>query len=122
MFSILGDLITLTRGDSLSLSVEITEDGDAYIPEEGDVISFALRSPEIVNGEYTGAILISKTIPNDTQLLTLSSTDTATLPFGHYVYEVSLNKADGTSDTFIPAAPFILTPEVGRTVSSSGVG
>lgn len=34
--------ITLTRGDTLTLTVELTKDGETYTPEEGDVIRFAL--------------------------------------------------------------------------------
>ena len=56
--------------------------------------------------------VIVKTIPNDTQVLSLAPADTKDLGFGLYDYDVEITLADGTVDTFISAAPFKLTKEV----------
>lgn len=34
--------IELTRGDTLSLQLELTKNGEPYAPEEGDSIRFAI--------------------------------------------------------------------------------
>ncbi len=115
-YSINGTTIKLTRGDSFSAEVGIyNADGSAYEPASTDAIRFALKSPEMTPGnkDYTQETpIIEKVIPYDTLLLELEPEDTTGLDFGQYVYDIELTKADGTVDTFITAAPFVLTPEV----------
>ena len=107
--------ITLTRGDTFRVKVSITKDGEEYVPEEGDIIRFALKSPRL-NAEGTEYAetdpLILKVIPNDTMLLELEPEDSKPLGFGNYVYDVEITFSDGTVDTFITKKKFKLTEEV----------
>ena len=112
-YSVDGNRITLTRGDSLYVEIGLKRGTQTYTPQEGDKIRFALKSTKVVGGEYADkAPLILKTIPNDTLILHLAPGDTKPLPFGDYVYDVELTYANGDVDTFITEAPFALTREV----------
>lgn len=114
MYNVTGANIILTRGDTLLVQVEITKDGEPYIPEEGDVVRFALKR-ELFNADRTDYLdenpLVLKVIPNDTLILRLDSIDTKDLEFGKYVFDIQITFADGTVDTFI-FGKLKLTPEV----------
>lgn len=111
-----GTTITLTRGDTLRVLVTMHYGGEEYIPQEGDALQFALKR-RIYNTKKTEFLdeepLILKTIPIDTQVLTLDPEDTKPLGFGQYAYDIQITFADGTVDTFIPNATFYIKEEVG---------
>ena len=117
MFDVKGTTITLTRGDTLVVDVIMKDrlTNEVYTPVEGDVIRFALKR-QMMNAQrsdYADAQpLILKNIPISTQQLVLVPNDTKNLGFGPYVYDIEITKADGTVDTFIQQATFVLTPEV----------
>lgn len=108
MYSVSGTTITLTRGDTLRIHLTLTtDDGEPYIPQEGDVIRFAMKK------NYTDdEPLIYKTLDNDTLTLKLDPVDTKSLEFGSYVYDIQLTTADGDVDTFIYRSKLKLTEEV----------
>ncbi len=110
MFSINGNEITVTRGDTLALRLDILyTDGSPYAVGEGDVIRFALKQ------RYADAQpLICKEIPHDTMLLILEASETKQLraDWAPYVYDIQLTKGDGTVDTIIDRARFGVTEEV----------
>ena len=108
-YSISGTTITLTRGDTLRLKVDIVErDGiTPYRPVEGDKIRFAMKS----NYNDPKPILV-KDIFTDTLELVLEPEDTKALEFGKYVYDIQLTRADGQVDTFITKSTLKLTEEV----------
>ena len=109
-------MIEMTRGDTLAVTVSIVDDtGQAYTPDENDVIRFALKHADMTLGRKGFKDvnpLINKTIPNDTLVLQLNPADTKTLDFGEYRYDIELTHAGGVVDTFIADERFILTPEV----------
>lgn len=111
--------ITLTRGDTLTLTVTLMHEVDPvppatqptiepYVPEQGDEIRFA------VSKGYKGApgyeLKLSKVIPNDTLTFTCSSQET-TLDYKTYNYDVEITHPDGCVDTFI-SAKLTITGEV----------
>ena len=113
--SIKKNKITLTRGDTLRVKVEIFKDEEPYIPEDGDRVRFALKHPDMLpdGSDYSDIdALITKDVPNDTMVLELTPSDTKSLAFGRYVYDIEITYADGTVDTFITATPFVITEEV----------
>lgn len=109
MFKITGNTITLTRGDTLKATVGMRDKdtGDPYVPVAGDVIRFALKK----NYEDASPLIV-KIVPNETQLLHLEPSDTKSLPFGNYVYDIEITFANGDVDTFIDKAKFVLEKEV----------
>ena len=110
MVSIRGTTITITKGDTLDAIVELyLEDGSPYQPQDGDEIRFALKQ------RYEDREpLILKPIPNDTLRLRLESEETKRLRAGWipYVYDIQITFSDGSVDTFIDRAKFIVTDEV----------
>ena len=102
-----GNKIHLTRGDSLRVTVNITQDGEPYTPVVGDSVRFALKK-DFDDTEP----LVLRDIPTDTLQLVLVPEDTKPLDFGKYWYDVELTKNDGTVDTFIGPERFYITEEV----------
>lgn len=114
MVTVCGNAIYMTRGDTLRLQVDIMVDGEAYTPQEGDVVRFAMKHSALNREltEYTDREpLVEKTIPNDTLVLELVPADTQDLGFGQYDYDVQITFADGTVSTFI-SSQLTLTKEV----------
>lgn len=108
MISINGTTISMTRGDTLRVTVGIKRsDGSDYTPETGDVIRFAMKK------HYQDSeTLVRKIIPNDTLMLYLQPSDTKSLRTGDYVYDIELTYASGDVDTFIANAKLTLLEEV----------
>lgn len=108
MVNISGTTIELTRGDTLRVVLELTDyNGNAYVPNSGDVIRFAMKR------RYNDATpIILKTIPNDTLTLLLEPSETKTLPYAEYVYDIEITYVNGDVDTFINKATLKLTEEV----------
>lgn len=111
--------ITLTRGDTLTLTVTLLHEVppvqpateptiEPYVPEEGDVIRFAVSKG--YKGEAGYELKLSKEIPHDTLTFTCSSTETA-LDYKPYNYDVEITHSDGCVDTFI-SGKLTITGEV----------
>lgn len=111
MVKIEDNVITITRGDTLDTNISIkTADGEDYIPAVGDVIRFALKS----SFKPTEEPIIFKVIPNETLHLRLEAEDTKLLKARStpYAYDIQINMANGTVDTFIDRGKFFVTDEV----------
>ncbi len=110
MITINGTTITITRGDTLDLKVDIfNPDGSVYSVQAGDVIRFAVKQ------RYTDREpLLIKEIPNATLNLRIEAEETKVLSAGGvpYVYDIQITMEDGTVDTFIDRAKLIVTEEV----------
>jgi len=111
--------ITLTRGDSMTLTVTLLHEVppvppateptiEPYVPVEGDVIRFAVSKGYKEQSDY--ALKFAKTIPNDTLTFTCIPTETA-LYYDTYNYDVEITHSDGTVDTFI-SGKLTITGEV----------
>lgn len=114
MYTIRDNKIKLTRGDTLLAIVTPTRNGEPYVPEQGDVIRFAMKHNEmdIQKKRYIDPEpLVEITIPTDTLLLTIEPNDTKPYEFGVYAYDVEITFANGDVDTFI-SNTITLTPEV----------
>ena len=90
--------ITLTRGDTLTLTVSLRKDNAPYVPTEGDSIRFAVSKGYKGQSDY--ALKLSKTIPNDTLTFTCNAEETE-LDYAVYNYDVEITHEDGCVDTFI---------------------
>ena len=105
--SINGEAISLTRGDSLILHVNVTQNDEPYVPQEGDVIRFALKKNS--NDEE---VLILKDVDLDSMQIVIEPEDTKNLAYGTYRYDIELTTVGGFVDTFIGPANFKITEEV----------
>lgn len=108
--------ISLTRGDTFEATISIyKKDGTPYVPQEGDLITFALKEARMTPGNQNFVNkdpLIFKVIPTTTMLLSIQPADTAELKFGNYKYDIEITLESGKVYTFIDDADFIITPEV----------
>lgn len=103
-----GTTISLTRGDTLKILIDISNpDGTAYVPIENDSIRFAMKK------DYKKEeVILEKNIPTDSLLLHIEPSDTKQLPQpSDYVYDIQLTHANGDIDTFI-TGKFKITEEV----------
>lgn len=98
--------ISLTRGDTLRLAIDIYNGDDIYTPSEGDSIRFAMK-----RSYGSNVVLIHKDISIDTMILTISPNDTKQLAFGIYFYDIEITFENGDVDTFISGI-FEILPEV----------
>lgn len=100
--------IFITRGDSLSVTVSLTDnDGYAYEPVEGDSVFFRVKKS--ANAEE---VLISKSLDIHDLIINIVEQDTRNLAFGSYRYEVEVITTDNDHYTVIKNAPFIITEEL----------
>lgn len=98
--------IYLTRGDTLTITLSLTnDDGSTYIPDEADRIYFRLKK-----FAATAEILVEKEIIN--MILQLNENDTKNLTFGDYRYEIELVTANGSHYTVIENKLFTIGKEI----------
>lgn len=100
--------IKLTRGDTMTLTVNLTKDNEPYIPDQNDVIRFAVSKG--YKGDIGYKLKFTKVIPNDTLTFTCESRETD-LAYGTYNYDIEITHTDGAVDTFI-SAKLTITGEV----------
>jgi len=111
MLSVNGDVITLTRGDSAALTVEIfTEDesGNRTLRETdpGDTLRLSVkRHPE------DPVFVFQKTVVGESTV-TVDPIDTKYLPPMRYFYDVELCTPSGDVYTVVGPAPLILEEDV----------
>lgn len=99
--------ITLTRGDSASIAVELKNpDGTDYSLQSGDILLFTVKYNCI-----TEDIIIQKDISSD-GIINLIPSDTNDLLYGVYFYDVQLTRTNGAVNTVIPPRDFIVANEV----------
>lgn len=109
MYKVSETTITMTRGDSLVLLLDLQNaDGSTYEPVDGDYIRFAVKK------KFDDSVppIIVKEIPTDTMKLILDPADTKQLTYGQYRYDIQITTADGFVDTFIDRAVLVITEEV----------
>ncbi len=99
MFSIENNDITLIRGDTLLLEIQVIRQGEIYTPREGDVIRFAMKRKY---SDPDDKVVLVKEIPIETLILELEPQDTKSLPMrSRYVYDIQITDVDGRVDTFM---------------------
>lgn len=102
------NVIKLTRGDTarFSLTVNNAATGSEYEVQPDDTIRFTVKKTE-KDSEY----LFQKVI-NGGLNIHIQPTDTNSLAFGKYVYDVELTTASGDVYTVIPPTLFQVLKEV----------
>lgn len=107
-YSIRGNVIRMTKGDTLDAKIRIRQPktDQLYIPKDTDTIFFGLKKR--IDDEFC---LVYKQIPNDTLILHLDPEDTESLDVGNYWYDVQLSTQSGEIHTFIPKTAFKLLGE-----------
>lgn len=109
MLKIENNTISLTRGDSMIVTIDLKNNcGEAWVPEPGDSVRFVMKSPQALDSEP----LIEKSISTIDMALRLVPADTKQLAVGSYVYDVEVTFADGFVDTVINKETFKVLAEV----------
>lgn len=106
MVTISGNNIYMTRGDTATLDLTITnEDGSIYTPGDTDVILFTVKK----STADCDVVLQKRALDGK---ITIKATETASLPYGTYYYDVELSRADGFVCTVITPKTLKLCEEV----------
>ena len=100
--------IVMTKGDTPTFSFEIfLPDGTPYEFENGDRVVFAAK-----RDKYDTELAFTIEADIESKTISFSEADTKALEIGKYIWELSLNKANGYRCTFIANKILNLTVEV----------
>lgn len=119
--------IVMTKGDTAIFKIgmkvknAITGELEDYIPQDEDVIIFAVKKRK-----NDAEPLFSFQVPKDTMIVKFEEAHTKNLARGTYIWEISCNRYFGTyddegiyvsssqdyHDTFLPEQSLVLTTEV----------
>lgn len=106
MLSCHKNVITLTRGDTAILRLDIIDEkGIPYEIQNGDVVIFTLKRNVMERD-----VVFQKTMVNGK--ITINPKDTSSLEYGSYFYDVELTKENGFVATVIPPSKLIIAEEV----------
>lgn len=102
-----GTTLKMIRGDTESITVTYADESGIQIPlVVGDTIYLTIKKRLKDTEKVFQKIVTEFTEGN--ALIVFSHTDTNTIPTGTYVYDIQLNKADGTVTTIIYPSDFEL--------------
>ena len=106
MLNCQNNTITLTRGDTAILRLDITDDkGNPYKLTDSDVVIFTLKRSVMERD-----VIFQKSMVDGK--IIIHPQDTAHLEYGQYVYDVELTKENGFVATVIPPHRFVIAEEV----------
>lgn len=121
MVKIKDKTITMTRGDSAHIEIQMEyEGGMSYEALRGDVIRFTVKKNY---GDTTPLIVIDiePYVPDGEETELVESVELHILPshtrdleYGSYRFDIQLLRVNGDIDTFIDMGTLTLTEEVGR--------
>ena len=101
--------VQLTRGDSAEFEILITNkvDNSTYTVQAEDRLVLSMKKTL----KDTAPVVLQKTITGS-NLFVFEPSDTNSLSFGDYYYDVQMTTADGRVFTVIPPVLFKITAEV----------
>ena len=106
-----GTNVSMTRGDSESITVTMKNTEGELVPfEDGDLLYFTIK--ENINTESK---ILQKAITifrDGSALIGILPEDTKSLRCKEYVYDIQLNRIDGTVSTIIKPSKFVIEGEV----------
>lgn len=99
-------VISLTRGDTAYLHLNLTNNGEPYEFQEGDTVTLTVKQ----NYDEEKNYLFQKVVAaGDT--IVIEPQDTKPYEYGRYVYDVQVNTAIGEVFTVVGPNTFKLTKE-----------
>lgn len=108
MLKISGSNITLTRGDTAYLSLDLTLNNDPYEYEDGDTVTLSVRR---TTKDDDTQYLFQKVVTAGDAIV-IEPEDTKPLEYGRYKYDVQLNTAKGEVFTVVEPSEFKIAEEV----------
>lgn len=101
----------MTRGDSETIRIALTDTADVAIPfETGDTVYFTIKTDT-----NTATKILQKSITSFVDgkaVISILPSDTASLSYGTYLYDVQWSRADGFKRTVITPSKFVIEQEV----------
>ena len=94
----------MVLGDTGTFSITPKLDGDTYL-SDGDTVYFTVRERKTKPDGTEPAKKIYKVITSftdGTATIPIEPSDTASLDAGTYIYDIVVNRSDGTVDTLTP--------------------
>lgn len=108
MLTVQSGNITLTRGDTAYLSLDLTLNNAPYEYSDGDTVTLSVRrSTKDDDTEY----LFQKVVDAG-EMIVIEPADTKSLEYGRYQYDIQLNTSRGEVFTVIGPATFKIAEEV----------
>ena len=98
MFDVENDIIYVTRGDDVTLPVNLKIRGEEYQLRDGDTLTLTVVKFQKDNKE--GTVVFSTT--SSTNEIIIGHSDTEELTFGKYDADIQLNTAEGKIYTVFP--------------------
>lgn len=100
--------VSLTRGDTARISVTIKNSitGQTYVMQSGDTLKFTVKK------SVKDSTFAFQKVSTGTNSFRIDPTDTNTLSFGKYVYDVQLTTANSEVYTVIEPTRFVVLEEV----------
>lgn len=106
-----GTDLAMIRGDSESITLSL-KDGEAVIPfVTGDTVYFTVKRSATV-AEKALQKTITEFDEDGNCIIEIAPDDTKDLEFRSYVYDIQLNRFDGTVTTIVPCSKFAILQEV----------
>lgn len=97
--------ITVTRGDSFTLTVELTRKGAKYKLEDDDTIRVAISDGH--KGNFNYRLVYSAPIDKETLTFTIPGDATKRLKYKPYDYDVEVTHGNGDPDTVLSGRIFL---------------
>ena len=114
MLRVIGKDIYLTRGDTASLNVKISQYGcnKPYVIMDGDKVFMTVKNSFNVKDFVFQKVVSYEDLIDGNIIFKIIPSDTNELEFGDYVYDVEIKTSEGDVFTIIPPSAFKLEPEV----------
>ena len=106
-----GTNISMIRGDSQNITVSVKDkDGNKVPLTTGDMIYLTVKYN--INTEEKVLQKVITQFEDGNANIEITPNDTKDIPFNTYVYDIQLNRVDGTVSTIIPPSNFTIGGEV----------
>lgn len=101
----------IVRGDSDIITISMENELGVQIPfSSGDTVRFTVKS-----NDSTETKILQKSVTSFSSgkaIVNILPTDTSSLSYGVYYYDVQWTRADGYKKTIVPKSTFIIQPEI----------
>lgn len=109
--TITGTNIAMVRGDSESLTIRLVDDTGTQVSfVSGDTVYFTVR--EALGDTTTTLQKVITAFVSGEAVVQINPSDTSSLFFKTYVYDIQWTRADGQVKTIVPASDFEILAEV----------
>ena len=106
-----GTDLAMIRGDSESIALSL-KDGEAVISfVTGDTVYVTVKCSPMVD-EIALQMIVTEFNEDGNCIIEIAPNDTKDLGFRSYVYDIQLNRFDGTVTTIVPCSKFAILQEV----------